>query len=139
MAANSAGLRRLKNQWHPCFWHLIHPVLKVILNRGSTGLSFVAVPSGKGEPFVDADEVARAQFTFTILDLDSNRAGDWSTLTGGIVLLAGAVEDAVTVLAFVHCSLESDISILSDVFTTPAAKFDSFRGVWGPCRGRLLL
>ena len=129
----------MKNQQQLWFGHFIHPVLRMILNRGSTRLSFVAVPSGKGEPFVDADEVARTQFTFAALDLDSNRAGDWSTLTGGIVLLAGAVEDAVTVLAFVHCSLESDISILSDVFTTPAAKFDSFRGVWGPCRGRLLL
>ena len=90
----------------------------------------MAGPSGKGEPFVDADEVARAQFTFTILDLDSDRAGDWSTLTGGIVLLTSAVEDAVTVRAFVHCSLESDVSILSHLFTTPAAEFNSFRGVW---------
>ena len=61
----------------------------------------MAVPSGKGEPIVDADEVARTQFTF--------------------------------------CLLESDVSILSDMFTTPAAEFDSFRGVWGPCRGYLLL
>ena len=99
----------------------------------------MAFPSGKGEPFVDADEVARTQSTFATLDLDSNRAGDGSTLTGGIVLQAGAVEDAVTVLAFAHCSLESDVSILSDMFTTPAAEFDSFRGVWGPCRGCLLL
>ena len=111
----------------------------VILNRGSTGLSFLAVTFGKGEPSVDADEVARSQSTFTTLDLDSNRARDGSTLTGGFVLQTGAVEDAVTVLAFVLCSLESDVSILSDMFTTPAAEFDSFRGVWGPCRGCLLL
>ena len=111
----------------------------VILNRGSTGLSFLLVTFGKCEPSVDADEVARSQSTFTTLDLDSNRARDGSTLTGGFVLQTGAVEDAVTVLAFVHCSLESDVSILSDMFTTPAAEFDSFRGVWGPCRGCLLL
>ena len=109
------------------------------MSRGSTKLSFLVVPFGIGEPSVDADEIARSQSTFTTLDFDSNRAGDGSTLTGGIVLLAGAVEDAVTVLAFVHCSLESDVSILSDMFTTPAAEFDSFRRVWGPCRGCLLL
>ena len=97
------------------------------------------VTLGKCEPFVDADEVARSQSTFTTLDLDSNRARDGSTFTGGFVLQTGAVEDAVTVLAFVLCSLESDVSILSDMFTTPAAEFDSFRGVWGPCRGCLLL